>query len=96
MINLQNIDVNDYFKWILVRDLHPADDHPAQTKTAGKKFAKNLDFKDTKFPVRVRYIHKIEKRILSALGILVMKIKKNIESMYQRNAGKKNILIYYQ
>ena len=62
MINLQNIDVNDYFKWILVRYLHPADDHPAQTKTAGKYFAKNLDFKDTKFPIRVKYIHKTEKK----------------------------------
>ena len=61
-----------------------------------KNFAKKLDFKDTKFPVKVRDIHKIEKkRIPLALVFLVMKIKKNIQSMYQKNVVKTNMLIYY-
>ena len=32
---------------------------------------------------------------MSALVFLVMKIRKNIQYMYQKNAGKKNMLIYY-
>ena len=46
----------------------------------------------------MRDIHKIEKkkkRILSGLVFLAMKIKKNIEPMYQKNIVKKNMLIFY-
>ena len=44
-----------------------------------KDFAEKLDFKDVKFPVKVRDIQKIErKKIQSALAALVMKIRKNI------------------
>ena len=50
----------------------------------------------TKFPVKIRDIHKIEKkRNPSALAFLAIKIKKNIQSMYQKNVVKKNMLIYY-
>ena len=54
-----------------------------QTTKADKDFAEKLDFKDIKFPVTIRDIHKIEKkRILLALVFLAIKIKKNIQSMY--------------
>ena len=55
-----------------------------QTTKADKDFAEKLDFKDIKFPVTIRDIHKIEKkkRILLELVFLVIKIKKNIQSMY--------------
>ena len=62
LINIQNIDDNECFKWSLVRYLNPADHHPARITKAGKDFAKNLDFKDKRFPVKVRHIHKIEKK----------------------------------
>ena len=45
-----------------------------------KIFLKRLDFKDIQFAVKARAIHKI-KRILLALVFLVMKIRKNIQSM---------------
>ena len=35
--------------------------HRARITKADKDFAKKLDFKDTKFPVKIRDIHKIEK-----------------------------------
>ena len=95
MINIQNIDDNECFKWCLVRYLNPADHHPARITKADKDFAKRLDFKDIKFPVKIRDIHKIEKIIPSAIAFLVMKIRKNIQSMYQKNVAKKNILTYY-
>ena len=52
---------------------------------ADKDFAKILDFTDIKFPMKITDIHKTEKRISSTLAFLVMKVKKNMQSMYQNN-----------
>ena len=93
LINTQNID-NECFKWCLVRYLNPADHNAGRITKADKDFAKKLDFKDIIFPVKIGDIHKIEKRIPLALVFLTLKIKKNIQSMYQNNAVKKNMLIY--
>ena len=61
MFNIQNIDDNECFKWSIVRYLHPADHNPKKIIKADKYFAKKLDFKVIKFPVKVRDIDKIEK-----------------------------------
>ena len=89
MINIQNIDNNECFKWCLVRYLYSADHHPARIPKADKDFARVLDFKDIRFPVKIRDIYKIEKTNSIALAFLVMKIRKNIQSMYQKNTVKK-------
>ena len=60
LINIQNIDHNECFKWCLSRYLNPADHHPARITKGDKGFAKSLDFKDMNFPVKIRDIHKIE------------------------------------
>ena len=70
LIYVQNTDDNECFKWCLVRYLNPADHDPT------------LDFKDIKLQVKTRDIHKIVKKIPSALAFLVMKITKNIQFMY--------------
>ena len=44
-------------KWCLVKYLHPADHNPRRITKADKDFAKRLDFKDIKFPVKTRDIH---------------------------------------
>ena len=62
LINTQKIDDNGYFKWCLVRYLNPVDHHLARIRKADKVFAKKLNFKDIKFPVKKRDIHKIEKK----------------------------------
>ena len=95
LINNQNIDDNEYFKWYLVRYVNLADQNPQRITKSDKDFTTRLDLKDIKFPVTIRDIHKIEKRTPSALVFLPMKIKKNIQSMYQKNFVKKNMLIYY-
>ena len=69
MINIQNIDDNQCFKWSIVRYLNPPDHHPAIITKAEKDFAKKLDFKDLKLPVKIRDIHKIEKN--NSIGISV-------------------------
>ena len=91
MINIQNTDDNECFKWCLVRYLNPADRNPARITKANKDFAKKPDLKDKKFPAKIRDINKIEEKLM----FLVMKIRKNIQLMYQKNVVQKHMLIYY-
>ena len=49
-------------KWCLVIYLHPADHNRRQVTKPNKDFAKEFDFKDIKFPVKFREIHKIDKK----------------------------------
>ena len=51
MINIQNIDDNECFKWCSVRYLHPAVHHPTRIIRAGKVFVKNIGFKDINISV---------------------------------------------
>ena len=53
MINIQNKDVNECFKWHLEGYLHPADHHPEKIRTFDEDFATELDFEDVKFPAKV-------------------------------------------
>ena len=72
LIIIQNTDDNECFKWCLVRYLNPADHNPRRITKGDKDFAKRLDFKDMKFPVKLA---KLKKRILLALALLVIKTK---------------------
>ena len=60
LINIQNIDDNECFKWFLARHLIPADDNPKRIIKAEKDFAKKLDFKDIKSLVKIRDNRKID------------------------------------
>ena len=76
-----------------------------QELQADRDFAEKLDFKGVKFPVKIRGIHKIEKRLPSALVFLALKIKKNNDSVYKKktkkrwfiiNTRRKETFCYYQ
>ena len=69
MINIQNIDDDESFKWCLVRYLNPSDHHPARSTKANKNFPKKLDFKYVKLPVKIRDFYKLEKN--NSIGISV-------------------------
>ena len=85
MINIQNIDDNECFKWIIVRCLNPANHHQARLAKANKDFAKKLDFKDIKFQIKIRNIHKIAKqKDFIGISVLAMKMSKKIISIYQK------------
>ena len=71
MINIQNFDDNECFKWSIVRYLNPADRNPARITKADKEFDKKLDFKNIKYPLKIRDIHKIEKK--NSIGISVFR-----------------------
>ena len=92
LINIQNIDDNECFKWSIVRYLNPANHHSARITKADKDFAKKVDFKYIKFPAKIT---ELKKRIPSAFVFLARQINKNIQSMHQKNVVKKNMLIYY-
>ena len=62
-------------KWLLVRN--HAYCHPVKIRKIDKDFARKIDFKDIKFPIKIRHIHKVEKKIVWALVCLVMRIEKN-------------------
>ena len=57
------------------------------------------DFKDIKFPVKTRDIHKIEKKKEKKNSITTSVFgyenREGIQSMYQKNVAKKNMLVYY-
>ena len=63
MINIQDSDDNESFKWCLVRCLHHVDKNVARIRKIDKDFAKKCDFKDIKFSVKIRDIHKIETKL---------------------------------
>ena len=53
----------------IVRYLNSANKYPARITKADKDFPKKLDFKEIKFPVKIRDIYKIEKK--NSIGISV-------------------------
>ena len=71
----------------MVSYLHP-EDHKAD-----KDFTRKLDFRDIGLPIKVRDINKIEKMNCISIAVLVMKVRKNIQFMYQEMFSK-DMFIY--
>ena len=59
MINIQNTDDNECFKWCLVRYLNHVDHNPRRITKADKILQRDLK---TKYPVKIRDIHNIENK----------------------------------
>ena len=96
LINIQNIHDIEFFKWCFVRYLNLSEHNTRRITNADKGVVKRLNFKDLKFPVKVRDIHKIEKKNSICISVSGYEIKKNIHFMYQRNIVKKNTSTYYR
>ena len=94
MINVQNIYDNEPCKWSLVRYLNLPDRNPGRIEKADKKFVKKLDFKDMKDPVKIKYIHKIKKRIPSTL-VFGYENKEKHPISVSKICYEENMLIYY-
>ena len=77
LINIQNTDDNECFKWSLVRYLHSADHHPARVTKVNRLFGDEIDFADIKFPVEIEDIHKIEKKNSSIISVFGYENKVN-------------------
>ena len=61
-----------------------------------KILQRDLILKLENFQSKLEAFTKLKIRISSALAFLFMQIKKNIQSMYQNNVVKKNMLTYYK
>ena len=70
MINIQKNNGDKWLKWVLVIYLNPADNHLARIRKIDKDFARKLVFKNIKFLVNIRYIHKIEKKNCINISVL--------------------------
>ena len=66
--------------------IYPAHYNPVRIKKVEKMFESELDFKNIKFPVKIRDIHKIERNgVVSALMFLIMKkIQSYIKKYFQK------------
>ena len=62
MINIQNFDDSECFKWYLVRYLHSVGHNLKRITKSDNDFTKNLDYNDIKFPVKVRDILTMKKK----------------------------------
>ena len=71
MINIQNINDSECYKWSIVRYLNPIDRNPARITKADKRFTKKLDFTNIKFPVKIKDIHTIEKKNSIDISVFV-------------------------
>ena len=56
LIDIQNTENNECFKWCLVRYLHSENNNLWRIRKVDKLYGDKLDFKDIKFPVKVREI----------------------------------------
>ena len=96
MVNIQNIDDNECFKWCLVTYLHPADHHPARISKVDKDSARKLDFKGIKFPIKIRDIHKTEKKNCIAINVFGYENKEKQEVKLQCTPEIKSQRLGYQ
>ena len=71
---LNGVQSDTYIQWIIIKKIIKTDND----------FAKKLDFKDIKFPVKVRDIHKIEKNNSIGISVFGSQIRNNIQFMYQK------------
>ena len=95
MINIQNTDDNECFKWSIFRYLNPSYRDLARITIADKEFSKKLDFKDIKFPVRIRDIHKLEKKSSIGISVFCHETKEEHLIYVSKKCCEKNMLIYY-
>ena len=82
-------------KWCLVRFWHPADHNPVRIRKSDKGFARELDFKDIQFPIKIRNIHKIEKENCIAVSVFGYENKEKYPIYVSKKKLLKDMLIYY-
>ena len=79
----------------MFRYLNPANYNPGRTTKVDKNFAKRLDFRGKKSPVKTRDIYKIEKK--NSIGISVFDYENKVKyPIYvSKNVMTINMLICY-
>ena len=75
--------MNLCLKLCLVRYLHSSDHNPARIRKIDKLFGDELQFENVRFPVKIKNIHKIEKKkkILLALVFSVIREQRKMSTL---------------
>ena len=60
----------------MVFSLDPADHHPARTRKINNNFTRKCDFNGIKFPIKIRDIHKIEKKNCFSISVFGLNYRK--------------------
>ena len=92
LINIQNNDDSECFKWCLVRCFHLADHNRRGIRKVEKNFVRELHLKIQNFLSKLEMFITLKKRVASLLVLLVMKIRKNIQSV-SRNIFKRHVVL---
>ena len=93
LINIQNIDDNEFFKSSLVRYLKPLDDDPARITKADKDFAKKPDFKGIKFPLANPIFH-FHFQIACSYGYKLVRFDDKYSKPFKKYSGKDSVYSY--
>ena len=75
---------------IVFKHLNPVDHHPERIRKIDKDFVRKLDFKGLKFPVKIRDIHKIEKKCTS-FSVFGYEDKENFPIYFSKNTFKRHV-----
>ena len=78
-------------KWSTVTYLNTVNHHPERITKTDKDFPKKLDFKDIKFPVKIRDTHKIEKKEFHGISVFGYENKNHPIYVSKRYSEKKYI-----
>ena len=95
LIDILNINDNECFMWFLVRYVHPTDHNPRRIIKVDKLYGDKLDFRNIKFLVKVRDIHKIERTNSIGISVFGYENKKKYQIYVSKNIVKINMLIYH-
>ena len=89
LINIENVDDNECFKWLLVGHLNPTDLDPPRLTKADKDFVKTLNFKNINFPVKIRDIHKIVNKNFIGISVFGYESKEKYPIYVSKKCCKK-------
>ena len=84
LIDIQNIQDNEWFKWCLIRYFYPEDDHLARIQRVERLFGDELDFKVRKFPVKIKDFHKIDKNNYISISVFGYETKVKYQSVVKK------------
>ena len=76
LINIENMDDNECFRWCHVRHLKPKKQKANKITKPDRKFAETLDYKGIDFPVRIDDIPKIERANEIRITVIMLKGEK--------------------
>ena len=88
-INIQNTDDSEYLKLCSVKYLNPADKNRPRNRKIEKHFVRELYFKDIKFPVKFRDVHKIEKTNYMSIIVFGYKNKEKFSIYFSKYTFKR-------